>query len=160
MQNAQKNKLAEDVMDFVLSGGMLYEAYGITSEELEALYTKGYQEYVAKQYEKAFSTFSYLAYLKTDEARYLVGLAATLHAMKKYEEAIKYYATAQHFDIDDPTITFHIAECFIALKRKKEALEALNILCLETKDQPQWAPLYEKAMAYTELLSKKPEVKK
>lgn len=160
MENTQHNKLAEDVMDFVLGGGMIYEAYGITEEELEALYAKGYQEYVSKQFDKAFSSFSYLAYLKANEKRYLVALAATLHAMKKYEEAIKYYATAQHYDIDDPTITFHIVECFIALKRRVEALEALNILCDEIVNQPQWAPLYNKALAYKELLTKKSQAKK
>lgn len=160
MDNQEQAQLEEKMMEFMMAGGLPYEMYGITTEELEALYAKGYIEYSAQQFDKALTTFSYLAYLKTDEKKYLVAFAATLHAMKDYEKALQYYALAQNLDLRDPIITFHIIECLVALKKHQDALEALDILCKETIDQPQWAPLYAKALAYQDLLKQKRDTKK
>jgi type III secretion system low calcium response chaperone LcrH/SycD len=154
--NAQEQAELEDKMqEFLMSGGTMHELYGITEEELEALYTKGFQEYNAQQYEKAMETFAYLIYLKPDEKRYLFAFGAVLQVIKDYKKAIYYYSMAADQDILDPTITLHIVECLVALDMHSDALDALAILLQETASAPQWAGLYAKALAYQTLLTQK-----
>lgn len=152
MDQFEQTQLEDKLTEFVLAGGMMYQAYGLTEEHLEALYAKAFQEYSTEQYTKALETFAYLLYLKSNEKRYLFAFGATLQAVKNYEKAIFYYGLAAEQDLSDPVITLHIVECLIALSLREEALDALEILCKETADDAQWAVLYSKAISYQSLL--------
>ena len=155
MNPHDQTQLEQKMAEFFLAGGMPYELYGIAEQELEALYTKGFQEYNAQQYGKAIESFAYLISLKPDEKRYLFAFAATLQAVKDYKKAIYYYSMAAYQDMDDPTITLQVIECLIALKMYEDALAVLEVLLQETASDTQWSALHTKALAYQTLLAKK-----
>lgn len=154
MQN--QNQLTEAaISDFMLAGGQLYQLYGITDEELEALYAKGYQEYNAQKLEQAAQNFAYLVHLKPNEKRYLFALGAVFQSMKNYKQAVYYYSMAANQDISDPMISLHLVECLVGMSMNQEALELLDIMCKETMDRPDYQALHVKACTYKTLLTKK-----
>lgn len=155
MNTQNRAQVEEQINEYLMAGGTMHELYGITSDELEALYTKGFQEYNAKQYSKAIETFSYLIYLNPYEKRFLFAFGALLQTVKDYKKAIYYYTLAAEQDIADPTITLHIVECLVALGMQEDALAALEILLQETVSEPKWSALYTKARAYQTLLTQK-----
>jgi len=63
---------------------------------------------------------------------------------------------ASILDLTDPEPTFHTAECMVALGMPKEAIEALEMVLLDTKDKPDYQVMNQRARAMIELLGKAP----
>jgi tetratricopeptide (TPR) repeat protein len=122
---------------------------GITQEELEAMYLKGYLEYQAGQHKQAAQSFAYCIYLKPDDARATQAFATTMQALKDYEKALFYYARLIVLDAGTPAIGFNIIDCCLALKQRAQAKEALSALMQEISPDDA---LYEKALGYKAIL--------
>lgn len=153
MDTQAQEAFQDELADYMIAGGTLHALYGVTQEELEALYTRGFQQYSIGQYEKAMEDFAFLVTLKGDEKRYLFAFAAVLQVLKDYKRALFFYSRAAAQDMFDPIVTFHMVECLVALDMKSDALVMLRILLKETAKDAQWATLHTKAVAYRSLLA-------
>lgn len=98
--------------DVFIKGRPPRHAMGITPEFMNILYSFGYNAYNAGKYEDANNTFQMLNFLEPLTPKYLHGLAASLHKMKKYNEAIEIYFTLAMVEGESPVPYFHIADCY------------------------------------------------
>lgn len=111
------------------------ELRGLSEDELEAIYTLGFNAYRQGKYQDAAQTFSMLTVYNHFEAKYHKGLAASCQMMELFPEAVQAYGGALAIDPLDPEPKLHIAECLIALGEIDDAKEMLRYVLEEVEDQ-------------------------
>ena len=87
------------------------------------------------------------------EYKYMFGIASCLHMIGEYESASLYYFMSCGLDEEQVAPFLHIAECMVALKDKEGALEALQVTLARVGDDPQYAPIRQRAEVILENLS-------
>ena len=125
---AETKELVENLANYFVHGGTLKEAKGLSSTNMEVLYTLGYNLYKSGKSEDAEKVFKLITLLDYGELKYWIALGAVQQSMRKFDAAIKAYQMATLLDSSDPRSQYHAAECFLALGDKENAASALNAL--------------------------------
>lgn len=92
-------------------------------------------QYAAKlvykeNFEEARAIYHFLRILNSEVFEYRFGEALCLQLLGEYEEAIDHYIIAYFLRPDMPLVLLRIANCYLALNKKEEAISALED-CLE-----------------------------
>ena len=109
-------------------GATLGELKGITSRELNAVYQMGLGFYNTGRYDDAEKVFAFLVMFDHLEAKYWTALGAVQQVKKNFEKAKTAYTQAALLDIHAPKPQYYVAECFLALGQKDDALASLDSL--------------------------------
>ena len=148
------DKVTAQVVDLLANGATLKDIHGYSDEEFDALYALGYNLYNQGKFGEALQAFGFLLMHDQLERKYYKAFGSCLQMLKRYEEAIRNYSMASILDLTDPEPTFHTAECMVALGMPKEAVEALEMVLLDTRSKPSYQVMHDRARAMIEVLSK------
>lgn len=148
---ATPSDVPQQVLELLSHGGGLGTVFGYTDDEYAALYALGHGHYSQQRYLDAAKCFSFLMAHQSLERRYMIAFASCMQMLRHYKHAIQYYSMASVLDLQDPLVTFHTAECFIALELPEQAREAL-VLVMAQCQPPEWQTLRQRAQALLELL--------
>ena len=133
-------------VDLLLRGGTLKDVKGISTDELEAVYSIAFNFYNTGKYDEADTLFSLLTIFDHLNEKYWFGLGAARQAKKDYDAAIAAYTYATLLNAHDPRPMYHTATCLLALGDKEEAAKAIaNIEELADKNSEQGRKYLAKA---------------
>ncbi len=104
------------------------DAKGITTGEMEAVYSLGFNFYNTGRYDEAEKIFKFLVLFDHMTPKYWIGMGAIQQVRKDYDAATTSYAYASFLDIHDPKPQYLAAECFFAKGDKDNAMSALEAL--------------------------------
>jgi len=131
----KRNPEMKDLVEFIRSqtelvqnGATIAELRGITPEQLEAVYSVGFNFYKTGRYDEAEKVFRPLMLLDFYNAKYAFAFASSLQAQRKFEQATRAYAMVTILDAEDPRPLYHTAECMLALGDQEQALAALDMM--------------------------------
>ncbi len=134
-----------------------YEAMNLNTDVMEFIYDSAYRLYNSGNYDRAKPTFLVLHSLDPLEPKYVLGLAASHHKLEEYETAIEWYMKLVFLDMLSPLSFYHAADCYIKLKRYREAILMLNGVIKRCGDQAEFAEIKERAKNMKQSLGKKPK---
>jgi len=98
----------------------------LSKNTCEDLYSIGYHYYKNGKYSEAAGCFSLLVIADSNSSKYWMSFGASQMMMGNYQEALTSFALASEIDVQNPQPHFNAAECFFALNRKEEGLQALK----------------------------------
>ncbi|CCB92071.1 type III secretion specific chlamydia chaperone 2 [Waddlia chondrophila 2032/99] len=122
-------------------------AMGISPDFMNVLYAFAYNAYNAGKYEDAHNTFKMLNFLEPLTPKYLHGLAASLHKMKKYNEAVEMYFTLAMVEEESPVPYFHIADCYEKLGNPGGILIGLGGAISRCGEESKYAKIKQRCYA-------------
>lgn len=117
---------AAELANFLLEGGTLKDVAGFSDNELEVLYTVGYNLAEAQKFDKALDIFKFLCLYDHTEKRWFYSLGVTQQKMGNMLAALEAYAGATILDMDDPRPQANAGYCLMALEKYPEAKSALE----------------------------------
>ncbi len=109
-------------------GATLGELKGITPRELNAVYQMGLGFYNTGRYDDAEKVFTFLVMFDHLEPKYWTAVGAVQQVKKNFEKAKSCYVQASMLDIHSPKPQYYVAECYLALGQKDDALASLDTL--------------------------------
>ncbi len=109
-------------------GATLAEIKGITSRELNALYQMGLGFYNTGRFDDAEKVFTFLVMFDHLESKYWLAAGAVQQVKKNFEKAKAAYVQAAMLDIHSPKPQYYVAECYLALGQREDALASLDTL--------------------------------
>ena len=105
----------------------LKAAKGITTEEMDAVYSLAHDFYRTGRYQDAETLFKFLTVYDHLNPRYWMGLGATRQVQRRFDEAIKAYALVSvTLDVKNVKAPYYAAECFLAKGDREGARKALE----------------------------------
>lgn len=108
---------------------------GISTEEMEAVYSLGFNFYNTGRFDEAEKVFKFLVLFDHMTPKYWIGMGAVQQVRKNYDGAITSYSYASFLDLRDPKPQYLAAECFLAKGDAENALSALEaVKNFATKD--------------------------
>lgn len=126
---AEFEAMAQDVMAKVLKEGYtLNQLRGITPDELEAIYSVGFNFYQTGKFAEAEKIFRFLVLLNHLDSKYWTALGAVLQVQKNFDKAIEAYGMATFLDIHNSKSQYFAAECHLLQGNAEKALSALTAL--------------------------------
>jgi len=120
--------IAEAARQFVDENATLGELKGISPEELEAVYSLGFNYYRTGKYEEAYKIFQFLVLFDHLNAKYWLAVGAVQQVMRDWKGAVASYGYASFLDLSNPKPQLHAAECFLAMGDRENAESALAAL--------------------------------
>jgi type III secretion system low calcium response chaperone LcrH/SycD len=114
-------------LDIVAKGGTLKDVRGLTDEDIETVYTIGFNLYKQGKYGEAEPLFEFACLYSNVEERYWVALGSCRQMLKNYKAAIDAYGFGYLLDSDNPWPVIHTAVCYLALSDKAQAKDALQL---------------------------------
>lgn len=121
------------------------EEFGITPDMLTGLYASGYRLYNSGNYNDASIIFSILGLMDSKNSDYIFSLGACHHQLKEFKDALNYYMAAFYMDTRNPLPFFHIADCYIQMKKPGHAIFSLAMVIAQAGDNPNYAKIKQKA---------------
>ena len=121
-------------------GATLGELKGITPRELNAVYQMGLGFYNTGRFDDAEKVFTFLVMFDHMESKYWMAAGAVQQVKKNFEKAKSCYVQAAMLDIHSPKPQYYVAECYLALGQKDDALASLDSLlenCTGTNEVTQ-----------------------
>ena len=109
-------------------GATLGEIKGITPRELNAVYQMGLGFYNTGRYDDVEKVFTFLVMFDHLESKYWLAAGAVQQVKKNFEKAKAAYSQAALLDIHSPKPQYYVAECFLALGQKDDAVASLDTL--------------------------------
>ncbi len=109
-------------------GATLGELKGITPRELNAVYQMGLGFYNTGRFDDAEKVFTFLVTFDHLESKYWMAAGAVQQVKKEFEKAKSCYVQASMLDIHSPKPQYYVAECYLALGQKDDALASLDTL--------------------------------
>ncbi len=109
-------------------GATLGEIKGITPQELNAVYQMGLGFYNTGRYDDAEKVFTFLVMFDHLEPKYWLAAGAVQQVKKNFEKAKTAYVQACMLDIHNPKPQYYVAECYLALGQKEDAVASLDTL--------------------------------
>lgn len=137
-----EEKVRELVQNFANMGTMR-EIKGISDQELEAVYSVGFNMYRAGNFAEAEKIFQFLTLIEHTSSRFWTAFGSAQQAQKKFAEAVKSYQMGSFLDLENPKPMYYAAECFFLTGDKENALMALASL-------EQYAPQNETGRRFKE----------
>ena len=122
------NEIKDVAKKLFQDGATLGELKGITPRELNAVYQMGLGFYNTGRYDDAEKVFSFLVMFDHLEPKYWLAAGAVQQVKKNFEKAKAAYVQAAMLDIHGPKPQYYVAECYLALGQKDDALASLETL--------------------------------
>lgn len=157
-QNVSQERLVQDtnaLLRMLAQGGTIGGLMRLDERELEALYAFGLSHYQHARWTDAMKIFSRLVMLAHGETRYLNALASCHQMMGQHERAVHYWGVSQLLDARDPAPTFHTANSLLALGLVADAVDALELVLRQCREQGGHAELAARAQALLTLIQSK-----
>lgn len=152
------DRLVQDttaMLRMLAQGGTLGGLMRLGQDELEALYAFGLGHYSQARWTDAMKVFSRLVMLAHGEPRYLNALASSYQMLGQHERAVHYWGVSQLLDASDPLPTFHTANSLLALGLVADALDALDLVLRQCREQGRHAELAARAQSLVTLIQSK-----
>ena len=147
-------ELAEELMEFVASGGTLKTLEAIPPKAMEGGYATALGFYENNRLDDAEKLFQLLCLLDHYEPRFFMGLAACRQQSGQYEQAVESYSYAALLDSNDPRPPFHSAECHLAIGNSPEAESGFYAASHFQGGGERFDELRKRARAMYELMQK------
>ena len=109
-------------------GATLGELKGVTRRELNAVYQMGLGFYKTGRFDDAEKVFTFLVMFDHLEPKYWTAVGAVQQVKKNFEKAKAAYTQAALLDIHAPKPQYYVAECYLALGQKDDAIASLETL--------------------------------
>ena len=122
------NEIKDVAKKLFQDGATLGELKGITPRELNAVYQMGLGFYNTGRYDDAEKVFSFLVLFDHLESKYWLAAGAVQQVKKNFEKAKAAYTQAAILDIHSPKPQYYVAECYLALGQKDDAVASLDTL--------------------------------
>ncbi|PTX91918.1 CesD/SycD/LcrH family type III secretion system chaperone [Verrucomicrobia bacterium LW23] len=148
-------KLSSLLDSFFNNCSTLKDARGLSTENMEAVYSVAYSLYTNGKYEDAHKIFQFLCTFDHLERKFWLGLGGCRQMLKRYPQAVEAYAYAALLDINDPVAASRAADCHIAMGKLDEAESALTAAVEFSRGKPEFEKIYERSSAMLELVQKK-----
>ncbi len=147
----------EEIVTAVVKGETtLQEVKGFSDEQMEAIYSIGYNLYQVGKYQDAVQVFSWLGVFNPFMSKYWLGLGASLQMLKNFENALNAYAVAAITSVpEDPVPHLHAGECYLGMDNLDEAAKAFQMAVDFSKDKPQYAKVFHKAQVFHDIIQSK-----
>ena len=127
--DAELDKGIKDLAEkFFQNGATLGEVKGITRRELNAVYQMGLGFYKTGRFDDAEKVFTFLVMFDHLEPKYWLAAGAVQQVKKNFEKAKGAYVQASLLDIHNPKPQYYVAECYLALGQRDDALASLDTL--------------------------------
>lgn len=134
----------EELIKNIQDGYSIAAAIGFSKENLEAVYTTGYQFFNQGKYEKAMKLFGFLLIQEQSDRRFFLAFGTCLQMLNEPDEAIKYLGISSVWEPSDPVPAVQIAECLLSLGRSSEANDLLKKIDGEFGSLPQFKEISAK----------------
>jgi len=131
-----RTKNSEALLEHLSKGGCLSDMYGLSEDDLEAVYAMARSLYNNRKYDDALAMFRFLCHLEHTCSKYWMGMGATQQMLKDYDAALNAYGMATLYDIDDPRPQLQAGFCLIQLGHPEEAAAALEGALLSKNATP------------------------
>lgn len=142
------------VNDFLYNGSTLADIKGLSNDELEAVYTVGYNLYTGGKFDEAVKVFQFLCFFSHLTKKYWMALGGCWHMLKEHAKAVEAYSVAGMLDISDPRPASLAADSHLALGNRDAAISGYTAAVEFAADAPQYATVKERAAGLLELLNK------
>lgn len=120
------NQVALSIEKVINGHQTLGQLNNIDEEALVHIYQDALEKYQNGDMADAMVHFTYLVMNNPWHREYIFGLASALHALEQFENALIFYGYASLMDACDAGVTFRIGQCYLALNKPNEALDALR----------------------------------
>ncbi|QDW35638.1 tetratricopeptide repeat protein [Yersinia sp. KBS0713] len=130
----------------IINPNMMETQQPVSQPEVRAIYTRGYQAWLADDYIAAIEDFSWLTLHCPLEPRFHLALAGALQMQQEYVLALSAYTCALLLAAADPDPVYQMAICLQALGKGADAREALQTAIEMSYLNPEYAPTAEKAL--------------
>ncbi|WP_145514377.1 SycD/LcrH family type III secretion system chaperone [Yersinia massiliensis] len=117
----------------------------VSPEETQTRYKRGYQAWLANDYNAALDDFSWLTLHHPREPQFHLALAGALQMQQEYTLALSAYACVLMLEVKDPTPVYQMAMCLQALGKGADAREALQTVIEMSYQNPEYCSIAEKA---------------
>lgn len=114
---------------------------GLSPDNIEYLYSVGYQQFHSGNYQKALPMFSLVVLLDRKNTKYFKAIGECYFQMKQYKDAIDAFMSVHLIDIYDPWPFYRIAECYLKLNDPKHAVFNYGMAFSIAGDNPKFAQL-------------------
>jgi type III secretion system low calcium response chaperone LcrH/SycD len=114
-------------LEVLALGGTLKDLRGLSNDDLETIYSIGYNLYNQSKYDQAEPMFQFACFYGHNEPRYWMALANCRQMQKKYQAAIDAYGFSFMLNIKDPWPSIQAALCYLAMNNKDLARESLDL---------------------------------
>ena len=121
-------EIVEAAKKLVNDYATLGELKGISHDELEAVYSLGFNYYKTGRIDDAAKIFQFLVLFDHLNPKYWLGVGAIQQIKKDYDGAVASYGYASFLDLSNPKPQYHAAECFLAKGDKTAAASAVCAL--------------------------------
>ena len=152
--NISDDQLQEVVQQFLNKGQTLRVLKGLSSEEMEAVYTVAYNYFQNGRYDEAEKMFRFLCFFDHLSQKYWLGLGACRKAKRDFARAIDAFGLAGILDLHDPRAAIQSAECHIQLGDRDKALSALRAIVEFTSEDSPHAAIRKRAELMLDVLQK------
>lgn len=123
---------------------------GISTAEMEAIYSIGFNFYNTGRLDDAEKVFRFLVLFDHMTPKYWIGLGAVQQVKKEYAKAVSSYGYASFLDLKNPKPQYFAAECFLAMGDGENALSALAALKQYAPENTEEGALYREKAAELE----------
>ena len=119
--------IQKKAMEVLGAGGTMRDIRGLSAEEIETVYSIGFNLYNQAKYAQAEPMFQFACFYLHDEPRYWMALGNCRQMAKNYQGAIDAYGFSYMLNATDPWPSIQAAICYLALQDKVRAGEALTL---------------------------------
>lgn len=125
---------------------------GFTPQMLSDLYAFSYRIFNTGKYEEASVLFALLGLVDPENPDYIFALGACNQKLKRYSQALNNYMAAFYLNPKNPLPFFHIADCYLQMKKPAHAIFSLGMVIAQSENEPKYAVIKQKAQMMRERL--------
>jgi type III secretion system low calcium response chaperone LcrH/SycD len=120
----------------------------LRDSDCEMVYAQGCKFFQRNRYQQASERFSFLVMYRPLEPRYLRANAVCQKLLKNYEAAATLFFVNMTCDPGNPEPALQLAQCLFCLKNEQAARDALDMVELLCRDEPEHAEIRERAKTW------------
>jgi type III secretion system low calcium response chaperone LcrH/SycD len=151
-----RRRITPDILNLVTETVKNAEPYfakrGLQPEQMEALYTAGYNFYTAGRYQDACNIFRLLCSYDHTNPRNWIALGGAAQHIDNHRSAGAAFTFAAILNPADPIPQIHAADSFIALKDFAQAERCARAVLTLCGDKPEYAAVKSRAAALVDAL--------
>lgn len=119
--------IQKKALEVLGAGGTLKDIRGLSGEDIETVYSIGFNLYNQAKYQQAEPMFQFACMYAHTEPRYWMALGNCRQMLKSYQPAVDSYGFAFLLNSDDPWPLIQAAICYLAMQNKELAADSLSV---------------------------------
>lgn len=136
------------------------DVLGISDEQLQALYSWGYELQKRGRFEQAQQVFQYLCYLNHYDESSWIALGFCRERLKQVDGALQAYITAGMLDLENPIPPLRTAECLLQKGELDAAEKAAKMTLRLAGDTPRFGQRRIRAKQLLKIIDKRKRKRK